>query len=210
MTPDYAHDLSGIPEHVEPEPEPEPERVSAERVSAAIAPDPIAEALVREHNRTNYLAFVRAGLPERIGAVLTWLEVQAGFWQQDSGGDPRFPATYARAQAYGDPYTILDDAAARIEFSFVPGDRDMGWRDGMMISAEELTDLLSVLDNQIWILENQPEFATNVACMLRGVVSALIGFRTRTVVGCSKPVDVAASTPAAASTASTTPTTEEA
>lgn len=176
-----------------------PDRVDAEPPSLPAALDPAAEATTLEHNRTRYLACVRAGLSERLGAVLTWLEVQADFWRQDSGGDPRFPPTDPRAQDYGDPYTILDDAAARIEFSFNVGDRDLGWRDGAMLSSEELGDLRIVLDNQIWILENQPDFAANVAVMLRGVVASLTGFRTRTVAGCARPIETAAAgVPAAA------------
>lgn len=171
-----------------------PDRVDAEPPSLPAEPDPVAEAAAREHNRTRYLAFVRAGLSDRLSSVLTWLEVQADFWQQDSGGDPRFSPTDPRAQNYGDPYAILDDAAARIEFSFNVGDRDLGWRDGAMLSAGEFGNLLAALDNQIWILENQPDFAANVAGVLRGVVSSLNGYRSRTVTGCSrKPaIDAAA------------------
>lgn len=181
-----------------------PDRAEVDDESAALPADPdtIALAYAADETRQAYLAVVRAGLPERLGTVLTWLEDQADFYQQDSGGDPRFAPTDPRAQDYGDPFTILDDAAARIEFSFNVGDRDLGWRDGAMLSSEELGDLRIVLDNQIWTLENQPDFAANVAVMLRGVVAALTEFRTRTVTGCSRPVETAvAGVPAAAAAA---------
>lgn len=164
-----------------------PDRSAAEPASLPAAPDPATEVAAREKNRTNYLAFLRAGLSERLGDVLTWLEVQADFWQQDAGGDPRFPPTDIRAQAWGDPYTILDDAAARIEFSFVTGERDLGWRDGAMLSAGELSDVLGRLDNTIWTLENQPDLAAHVAAVLRGVVDSMTTYRTRTLAGCAKP-----------------------
>jgi hypothetical protein len=179
MTRDYPHDLSGEPDFPQPESSPAPPAPPA----PPVAEPPVESAVDR---RQVYLAEIRAGLPSRLGYVLTWLEEIAAVWEQDTAADPRFPATDVRAQN-PDPYEMLDDAAARIEFSFVTGERDLGWRDGLMISSREFGELLAALDNQIWILEHPSNtdqtLNANVAGVLRSTVATLNGYRSRTVAG---------------------------
>src|SRR5271165_2379631 len=153
---------------------------------------PEETAAWRTQQREAYLAALRAGLPERLGAVLSWLEDLAAAHGMDAGGDPRRTPADPLAISENDPYVILDDAAGRIQHSFLPGDRDLGWRDGAMLSTREARDLQASMDRAIWELDQDQGHAGIAAAQLsaakglRESVALIEQYRVRTQAGCTR------------------------
>lgn len=98
---------------------------------------PYCSACAPEARTKAYAAIITAELPEKLSEVMVWMEETQTEQKPDENCDPH------------DGYAMLDDMKARVERSVRYPGRDTGWRDGLMMSNEEASDVIGALERMV-------------------------------------------------------------